>query len=95
MASHITLSLMMAVFPFLIFTTSLAGFLGEEGVANDIVDLIFDYWPKEIAEPLTQEIAVVLGHESTGFLTLGIGLALFFASNGIEAVRIGLNRAYR
>jgi len=95
MASHLTLSLMMAVFPFLIFTTSMAGFLGEEGVANDIVDLIFDYWPKEIAEPLTREISVVLGHGSPGFLTLGIGFALFFASNGIEAVRVGLNRAYR
>lgn len=29
------------------------------------------------------------------FLRLGIALALFFASNGVEAIRVALNRAYR
>jgi len=95
LASHVTLSLMIAVFPFLIFTTSLAGFFGKGTLTNDIVDLVFDYWPDGIAEPITREIEVVLNQGNTGFLTLGGGLALWFASNGVEAVRLALNRAYR
>ncbi len=93
-SSHIALSLMMAVFPFLIFATSLAGFFGSAERSDDIVNLVFEYWPDEIAEPIIKGVQVVLGQGHTGFAALGILLALFFASNGIEAVRIALNRAY-
>lgn len=94
-SSHIALSLMMAVFPFLIFATSLAGFFGSAERSKDIVNLVFEYWPDEIAEPIIREVNVVLSQGHTGFATLGILLALVFASNGIEAVRIALNRAYK
>ena len=94
-SSHIALSLMMAVFPFLIFATSLAGFLGSDEQSDDIVKLVFEYWPDEIAEPIVNEVNVVLRQGHTGFATVGILLALVFASNGVEAVRVALNRAYR
>ncbi len=93
-SSHIALSLMMAIFPFLIFATALAGFFGSVERSEDIVNLVFEYWPDEIAEPIVREVHVVLGQGHTGFATLGIFLALVFASNGVEAVRVALNRAY-
>lgn len=93
-SSHIALSLMMAVFPFLMFATALAGFLGNADRADDIVSLVFEYWPDEIAEPIVREVHVVLGQGNSGFVTLGIVLALVFASNGVESVRVALNRAY-
>jgi len=95
MSSHVALSLMMSIFPFLIFAASLAGFLGNEIRWRDIVDLVFEYWPEKAAEPITREIDVVLTKGHAGFLTVGIGLALLFASNGVEAVRVALNRAYQ
>lgn len=94
MASHVALSLMIAVFPFLIFAVSLASIMGTDGVSRSIIDLVFDYWPDAIAEPIVNEIEAVIKTTSTRFLTLGIVLAGFFASNGIEAVRVALNRAY-
>ena len=45
MASHVALSLMIAVFPFLIFAVSLAGILHTDGVSRAIIDLVFDYMP--------------------------------------------------
>ncbi len=95
MSSHVALSLMIAIFPFLIFAASLAGFLGYETRTGDIVELVFEYWPEEIAAPIVREINIVVTRGNLGFLTIGIGLALFFASNGVEAVRVALNRAYR
>lgn len=95
MASHVALSTIMALFPFLIFATSMAGFLGNEDRAADIVRLVFDTWPDKIADPVASEVDAVLNQTHAGFLTLGIGLALFFASNGVEAIRTALNRAYR
>ena len=95
MSSHVALSFMIAIFPFLIFGASLAGFLYDETRTGDIVELVFEYWPEEIAAPIVREINIVLIRGNLGFLTVGIGLALFFASNGIEAIRVALNRAYR
>jgi membrane protein len=95
MASHVSLSMIMALFPFLIFATSLAGFLGYEAQSDAIVDLVFETWPDEVAGPIVQEINIVLAGSHAGFLSLGIGLAVFFASNGVEAMRMALSRAYR
>ena len=94
MASHVALSLMIAVFPFLIFAVSLASILGTDGVSGGIIDLVFDYWPDAIAEPIVNEINAVVATASARFMTAGIVLAIFFASNGVEAVRVALNRVY-
>ena len=94
MASHVALSLMIAVFPFLIFAVSLASIIGAGEATQGIIDLAFDYWPDAIAEPIVNEINAVVATDSAGFLTIGIVLAIFFASNGVEAIRIALNRAY-
>ena len=95
MASHLALSALLALFPFLIFATSLASFLGADAFADTAVHLIFDTWPEEIAAPIAREVSSVLTIQRGDFLTIGILAAAFFASNGIEALRVGLNRAYR
>ncbi|TKT75255.1 YihY/virulence factor BrkB family protein [Aquamicrobium sp. LC103] len=95
MASHLALSALLALFPFLIFATSLASFLGADAFADTAVHLVFDTWPEEIAAPIAQEVANVLTVQRGDFLTFGIVVAAFFASNGIEALRVSLNRAYR
>ncbi|MBX9453748.1 MAG: YihY/virulence factor BrkB family protein [Neoaquamicrobium sediminum] len=95
LASHLALSALLALFPFLIFATSLASFLGADAFAETAVHLIFDTWPEEIAAPIAREVSSVLTIQRGDFLTIGILAAAFFASNGIEALRVGLNRAYR
>lgn len=95
MSSHVALSVLISIFPFLIFAASLAGFIGSDVSSESLVELVFENWPKEIAEPLIREIDIVLTRGNAGFLTIGIGLALIFASNGIEAVRVALMRAYK
>jgi len=94
-ASHLALSLLLALFPFLIFATSLASFLGAQAFADTAVHLVFDTWPDEIAEPIAREVASVLTVQRSDVLTFGILIAAYFASNGVEALRVGLNRAYR
>ncbi|MCB1384100.1 MAG: YihY/virulence factor BrkB family protein [Notoacmeibacter sp.] len=95
MASHVALSTLMALFPFLIFATALAVFMGANAFADSAVHIIFDTWPDTIAEPLSREVRSVLTTQRGDLLTIGVVLALFFASNGVEALRTSLNRAYR
>ncbi|GAB1580121.1 MULTISPECIES: YihY/virulence factor BrkB family protein [Phyllobacteriaceae] len=94
-ASHIALSGLMALFPFLIFATSLASFLGANAFADTAVHVIFDTWPDTIARPIAHEVMNVLTVQRGGLLTVSVIAAAYFASNGIEALRIALNRAYR
>ncbi|MEA3533818.1 YihY/virulence factor BrkB family protein [Rhizobium sp. CC-YZS058] len=95
MASHVALSSLLAVFPFLIFGTALGSFLGADQFAETAVHLIFDTWPPSIARPLADEIVQVLTIPRGGLLTLSVLAAAYFASNGVEALRVSLNRAYR
>jgi membrane protein len=95
MASHVALSTLMALFPFLIFAGTLASFLGADAFAETAVHLIFDTWPKVIAQPIADEVQNVLTVQRGGLLTLSFVAAAYFAANGIEALRVALNRAYR
>lgn len=93
-ASHIALSLLMSLFPFLIFVTALTGFMGTQDLADQVAIILLDAWPQEVAGPISSEVSRVLTTAHGSLLTLGAALALFFSSSGIESLRIGLNRAY-
>jgi len=93
-ASHIALSTLMAMFPFLIVLTSLAGFFGSKELADQAVSLILQTWPQQVADTLSSQIHDVLTTTRGDALTIGLVLALYFASNGVEALRVALNRAY-
>ena len=61
-ASHIALSTLMALFPFLIVLTSLAGFFGSEELADQAAALMLETWPNyaKYAERTDREIPVFL-----------------------------------
>ena len=93
-ASHIALSGLMALFPFLLVLTAVAGLFGARYLASEAATILLEAWPEQVSAPLAREIDNVLTSARGGALTVGALLALFFASAGIESLRIGLNRAY-
>jgi membrane protein len=93
-ASHIALSALMALFPFLIFVTALAALFGTKELADQTAMLLLEAWPKEVAEPIAAAIHDVLTNLRTDALTFGVVFAIYFSSSGIEGLRVGLNRAY-
>ncbi len=93
-ASYIGLTLLTSLFPFLIFVGAVAGFLGSEELAKEAVKLVFAEWPEAVAGPIAAEVSNVLTAPRGGLLTLGAVFASYFASSAVEALRVGLNRAY-
>ena len=93
-ASHIALSALMALFPFLIVVTALAGFFDSRELANEAARILLEAWPEEVAAPIALEIQGVLTSARGDVLTLGVAFAIFFASSGVESLRIALNRSY-
>lgn len=94
-ASHIALSSLMAMFPFLIVVTALAGFFfGSQQLADEAAKILLETWPQQVAAPLSLDINGVLTSLQGSALTFGLIFVLYFASSGVESLRIGLNRAY-
>lgn len=93
-ASHIALSMLTSLFPFLILLAALAGLFGSKPLADEAGTLIFGALPHEVAGPIVGEVHRVLTEQRSGVLTIGLVLALYFSSSGVESLRVGLNRAY-
>lgn len=93
-ASHVALSILLAMFPFLIFVTALAGFFGSRELADEAAAILFETWPERVAGPIAAEIRNVLTQTRGGVFTIGLALSVWFASSGVEALRVALNRAY-
>ncbi|EEE39225.1 YihY family protein [Rhodobacteraceae bacterium KLH11] len=94
MSSHVAMSLMMALFPFVLFTVALAGALSQGYVTDELIELIFGAWPQDVADPIVSELRAVLAGAGSGVITLGGLLAIYFASNGVAAVRQAMTQAY-
>ena len=86
-SSYIALSMLTSMFPFLIFITALAGFLGASDLADTATRLIFAAWPQGVAAPIASEVQNVLTQPRGGLLTIGGVLALYFSSSAVEALR--------
>ena len=93
-ASHIALSALMSLFPFFLVLTAVAGIFGSKDLADEAARIVLEAWPEVVSAPIAREIHTVLSGARGQLLTVGVLLALYFASGGIESLRIGLNRAY-
>lgn len=89
------LSGLLAFFPFFIFGTSLASFFGAFAYTPQKLQSLVSLLPDAIAQPLSKEIVDVFVTQRRGLLTLSVLGAAYFASNGVEALRTALNKAYR
>ena len=94
LAGYIAYSSMLAGFPFLIFTITLAGAVIGERYSAEAVATLFDVVPDHVAQTLEPVLHEVIGQQRGGVLTIAALGTIYAASNGVEAIRIGLDRAY-
>ena len=72
-ASHIALSTLMSLFPFLIVVTALAGLFGSKDLADEARHILLDVWPKEVATPIANDLQRVATSAQGSVLTVGYG----------------------
>ena len=95
LAGYMAYTALLCLFPFLIFATALTGLLiGVEGIAP-VMEFLYGAIPGHVAEtirPVLEEVVANRSGKVVGFSALG---AIWVASNGFEALRVGLERAYQ
>ena len=94
LAGSIAFTSLFALFPFLIFLTTLAGEFGQEEAARQFVDLALEGLPEEVVSAIRPAIDQVVNVRRTGLMTVSILVAVWTASSGLEALRTALNFAY-
>ncbi len=98
LSSHIAMSMMLALFPFVLFTVAMAGAFADISAQamdrQEVIELVFGAWPQGVAEPIVVEINAVLQTSGVKLATFGAVLAMYFASNGVDAIRLALVSAY-
>ncbi|WP_410217093.1 YihY/virulence factor BrkB family protein [Paracoccus sp. (in: a-proteobacteria)] len=94
LAGNVAYRALLAIFPFLIFTSSLTAFIGDRAMADHLIDFLIAIIPQSLAEPIIAEVEKVMTVPRGGVLSIGILLTIWFAVGGVDGVRIGLNRAY-
>jgi membrane protein len=94
LAGNIAFRTLFSIFPFLIFLTALAGFFGNDSLAEGIVTFLLGVAPSELVKPLVPEIRSILTTPRTGLLSVSALLTIWSAMGGVDSIRVGLNRAY-
>ncbi|MEE9454042.1 MAG: YihY/virulence factor BrkB family protein [Paracoccaceae bacterium] len=94
MAGYIAFSMLLAIFPFMIFAVTLTGILLGQDQSQAAVDALFRFAPAHIAQTLEPVLSEVLQDRGQGVLTLSFLVTLWLASNAVEAFRVAFDRAY-
>ena len=94
LSGNIAFRTLWSAFPFLIFLTALGGFVGDEDLADALINFLFAVGPAEVMEPMANEIHSIITTPRTDLLSIGFLITIWAAMAGVDSVRIGLNRAY-
>ncbi len=94
LAGNIAFRSIFSLFPFLIFLTAIAGFVGSEEQAAAAVAFLLDVAPENMVRPLEGEIRSILTVPRADLLSIAALLTIWSAMAGVDSVRVGLNRAY-
>ncbi len=94
LAGNVAFRALLAIFPFLIFTSSMTAFIGDRSMADELIAFLIAIVPPPLVEPIVSEVEQVMTVQRGGVLSIGILLTIWFAVGGVDGVRVGLNRAY-
>ena len=94
LAGHIAFAGLFALFPFLIFLTTLAGEFGQSAAAQDFIELGLGTMPAQVRAAIEPPVREVLEGGRQGLMTLSILASLWAVSSAFEAARYALNLAY-
>ena len=94
LAGYLAYMGLISLFPFLVFLTALIGFLGDAQTAETVVSEMFRYMPDQVAATLEAPVRNVMEDRRGDLVTLGILGTIWAASNGVEALRVALGKAY-
>lgn len=93
-AAQLAYYFLFATFPFLLFLTTLLGYVPIPDLMEKIMALLSGLLPSQVATLIQDNVRNLVTNQRGGLLSFGIVAALWTASNAVMAIIDGLNQAY-
>ena len=93
-ANSMAFSFFISLFPFMIILFSIVSFVPIENIQNMVSDLIMDLLPYQAYVFIMDLLGDVFSRDRVDLLSIGFVLAIYFASNGMEAMMRGFDKNY-
>ncbi len=93
-AQSLAFSLFLALFPSVIFLFTLIPYIPIDNFQDSLLNLLQTLLPKAAFEATEGTIADIVKNQRGGLLSLGFFSALYFSTNGFNAMMNGFNETY-
>lgn len=93
-AAQLSYYFLFALFPFLFFMVTLAAYLPVRGALDDMLARLDPLMPDEAMNIIRHQLTALTTQQRPHLLTLGLALAVWSASRGVDALRTALNLSY-
>ncbi|MDP2189682.1 MAG: YihY/virulence factor BrkB family protein [Sphingobacteriaceae bacterium] len=93
-ASAITFSFFLALFPGTLFLFTLIPYIPIADLDVIILDFFSEVMPDSAFEAVKTTISDIVSKQQTGLLSFGILMALYFSTNGLNALMESFNKSY-
>lgn len=94
MAGYLAFLTLLALFPFIIFLVSLAGFFGQSEAGPQALENLFEIMPEDVSKILQGPIEKMVRTTDKSIMTFSILGAMWISSSAIDAARLAIVRAF-
>jgi len=93
-ASAIAYNFFLALIPLILFLFTLIPYVTSSDFQTTLLDLMDEVIPSNIFAMVKSTIVEIISRPKSGLLSLGFLMAVYFATNGVDAVLEGFNQSY-
>lgn len=93
-AAAIAYNFFLALIPLILFLFTLIPYVTTNNFQNTLLELLDELIPSNIFVMVKSTIVEIISRPKSGLLSLGFLMAVYFATNGIDAVLEGFNQSY-
>ncbi len=93
-ASAIAYNFFLALVPLILFLFTLIPYVTSSDFQSTMLDLMDEVIPSNIFVMVKSTIVEIISRPKSGLLSLGFLMAIYFATNGVDAVLEGFNQSY-
>jgi len=93
-AAAIAYNFFLALIPFVMFLFTLIPFVTGDQYQIYILDLLKEVIPSNIFEMVKDTMVEIVSRPHQGLLSAGFFMAIYFATNGVDAIIEGFNQSY-
>ncbi len=93
-AAAIAFNFFLALIPLVLFLFTLIPYVTTNNFQNTLLDIMDEMIPSNIFSMVKSTIVEIISRPKSGLLSLGFLMAIYFSTNGIDAILEGFNQSY-